>query len=296
MSFLRRLLGGSTPSLPPAVPIGGNGDPEDEQLCIVTVGDVAIPAAIYHGYQRDVQDWSSGIRLEHPTRGFMLMRESDYPPELIDAGARVVALAGIQHHPDAQRGDFGVGRFVLLRPDPANPVNPNALAIWSSDGRYLAGYVPEDDLERIRAATPRPVVGLVVWDHWTWRPRTRLGIRILLGPSIQLVTVKSGAVPAERARRDATYAAGRAAWDAEQQAELAARREQKRLAEEVRLAAKQDRERRRQEAEARKTLVSQWRSLGLCVDCGAAIAPRTGRGLPPVRCEIHARTSNAAGQ
>jgi hypothetical protein len=284
MELLRRLLGGPA-QLPPApvVPVGADVD-EEEQLCTVTVGSVTVPAAIYQGYQRDIGDWSSGIRLDDPDRGFRLMRDSDSPPFLA-AGARSIALAGITYHADAQRDEFAVGHFVQLASEPTNQVNPNAIAIRSLEGRYHAGYVFDEDLERIQATEPTPVVGLVVWEHGSRRPRKRFGLRILVGPSIHVELISAVAAPAERARRTAHYARGQAAWEAERDTERAAATEHRRAA--ARELARQGRVAKRDAAEAQKSQSAAWRAAGLCVECGAAIEERPGRGRPAIRCAVH---------
>ncbi|HEY8867896.1 MAG TPA: hypothetical protein VIM30_00735 [Candidatus Limnocylindrales bacterium] len=293
MDLLRRLFPRPTQPVQapvaPFIPVSGRDD--EDQLCFVSVGDAAVPGATYDGYQRDVQDWSSGIRLEHPRTGWMLRREDDYPPDFLAAGARVVALAGIQHHADGQRDEFAIGHFVQLAPEPGNPVNPSAIAIRSLDGRYLAGYVPDDDLDRIHATIPAPRVGLVVWDHWTWRPHVRLGLRILVGPSIHVQLIDTAASAAEQARRDEHYARGRAEWEAEREAERLAAQERKRAAQAARDAARAERSaeraRRATDRAERSAQAATWRAAGRCVDCGTPVELGNGRGRPAIRCAVH---------
>jgi len=295
MSFLRRLFGKSESSAapPPSVRVvlQVQGPGADDELAEVTVGGVAIPAVIYRDYERD-DDWTSGIRLEHPVTGRWLLSDDEYPDAIRRAGGRATAIVGLPYHPDAQRAEFGLGRFVKLVPEPTNPVNPAAIAARSWDGRYLAGYIPDDDLAKVRATDPPSVMGLVVWERWTVGPRIRRSIRIVIGATVSFAMVPAREVPAERARRETLFAAGTDAERAAKEAVRVAAHEAK--------AAVHEAERERRHAEriaAHDLKVAQantWKAAGLCVDCGAPLEPTTGgRGRPPVRCELHRHHATA---
>ena len=262
--FLRRLLGARPPgeadsTAPVATTITGPARFDGtDQLAVLTVGAVSVPAAVYQGFQRDRQDWSSGIRLEDPSTGRWLRATSQYPPDLRAAGARPIAVAGVAHHPDASRDDFAVGRMVRLVPEPTNRYDPRAIAIRSADGRYCAGYVPAEELDEVLAAQPASTVGIVTWENFTWRPRRRIGIRLVIGPSISLTLVPPNRIAAERARRDAAYAAGQEAERVSWEQERVAR-------------------------EARDRQVAQWRAEGRCVECGAEVEPK-GRFVRCLPC------------
>jgi hypothetical protein len=277
MSFLRGLFGLKASPQPTRIRVEvssfqryDNG----EQLAVVAVGSVAVPAVIYRDYQRDTQDWSSGVRLEDPTTGRRMTDDDNYPPDFYAAGARSIAVAGIEHHPGAQSDAFGICKIVRLVPEPTNPVDPNAIAVCSNDRSTVAGYVPADELAKVREASPLPGVGLIVWENFTWRPRRRIGIRVVMGPSVALRLVPPAQVPSERARREATYAAGReAGW-----AKLQAQREAKEAA---KLALKAEREAQAAARTQKAEQASAWRAAGLCVDCGGVI-PTGGRRA--IRC------------
>lgn len=292
--FLQRLFGRSR--RPPAGirPAPGADSGPDGRLAEVVVGGAVVPAAIYTANQRDVQDWSSGVRLEDPRTGRMLRSDDEYPDELRAAGGREIRVAGIPYHPDAQGTDFGVGRIVRLVPDPSNPVDPRAIAIRSADGRRLAGYVPADDLARLGAVEPAPVVGLVVWEHWTWRPRTRIGIRLLVGPTVELQLIPPELAAAEQASRDTRYEAGR---EAQRQEDDEARTRRAAEAAAAKAAARAEGQARRQaehaielerkaaEAAARERQAAEWRTVGRCAGCGAELPAQVGRGRPRAYCE-----------
>lgn len=227
----------------------------DDHLAVVSAGGVSLPAAIYKAYQRDVQDWSSGIRIEDPQTGRWLRETSTFPAAFQAAGAHSISVAGIEAHPDASLDVFGTGRIVRLVPEPTNPVDPRAIAIVSADGRHRAGHVPADELDEILDARPVPTVGLVTWDNFTWRPRTRIGMRLLIGPNVRLALVPDRQVARERARRQATYAACREAEMRQLEQERAVREQRERQA-------------------------AAWRAEGRCVDCGGSLVP----GKRFVRC------------
>ncbi len=277
MRFLRRLLsvpegqpGVDEPGFSVSVSFGTREQDryEDcEALIVAAVGGVEIPGAIYRDYQRDTQDWSSGIRLEDPETGRQIWSASHLPAVAQEAGAMEIKVAGITHHPDAHRDEFSVGRFVRLVPEPTNPVNAHAIAVRSADGRCLAGYVPEEDLEAVRGSVPTPTVGLVIWENYTWRPRQRRGVRLLIGPSVELRVIPPAERARETARREAVFDAGE-------------RAQQERL------------ERERAEREARERQAAEWRAQGLCVDCGAVLEP----GKRFVRCASCRSTRRAGAQ
>ena len=51
-------------------------------------------------------------------------------------------LAGTSHHvDDLGAACFDAGRALVLRPEPDNPFDPNAVAVFDADGAVQAGYV-----------------------------------------------------------------------------------------------------------------------------------------------------------
>jgi hypothetical protein len=112
-------------------------------------------------------------------------------------------------------------------------VNQAAIAARSWDGRYLAGYIPDDDLAKVRATDPPSNVGLVVWERWTLGPRVRRSIRIVIGPSVSLALVPMQDVPAEQDRRKRLFAAGTVVERAAQEAARVAAHEAKAAAHEA---------------------------------------------------------------
>ena len=267
-------------------------DGANDELCFVTVAGFKIPGAIYRDHQRDVQDWASGIKLEDAA-GRMIRDNSGYPQEVLAAGVRTISVVGLSHHPDAQRPEFAFGSHVRVVADPTNPVNPRAIAIRSADGRYLAGYVPDAELDEAWDGLRLPAPGLIVWEHFTWRPRKRIGLRVVAGPAVALTLVPANQRRAEFARRKQFHEAVRAVEE-RQHAEARERQEQERrrvaAEKEARARARVDERWQREASQAR---AKQWRIDGLCIECGAPIERATGRGRPPVRCAVHAAGDRA---
>jgi HIRAN domain len=86
--------------------------------------------------------WLAGYQLVDPGSGRWLGRDA---PELAERGLRVVHVAGAaQHHRDALQSDaLEPGTPVLLRRDPGNAHDPNAIAVDTATGEQ-AGWVPRD--------------------------------------------------------------------------------------------------------------------------------------------------------
>ena len=105
-------------------------------------------------------------------RGFVLR---DAPRDLEDRHVFVTWVAGISHHPTAvDLPDFAPGSEVVLRPEPDNPFDPNAISVWNASGSVQVGYLPAvivRDLPSVPEGRHGPMVGEMV--HGT--DRVRLG-------------------------------------------------------------------------------------------------------------------------
>jgi HIRAN domain-containing protein len=84
--------------------------------------------------------WLSGYSVVDPATGRYLARDA---PELVAAGLRISGVAGAAgHHADVLESDaVAPGRPLILRRDPANPHDPNAIAVDTVDGHQV-GWVP----------------------------------------------------------------------------------------------------------------------------------------------------------
>lgn len=131
--------------------------------------------------------WLAGY---HPVdaSGRFLGREA---PELVDRGLLVANVAGAgEHHADALASDAAApGSALVLRRDPGNAYDPNAIAVETADGAQL-GFVPRELAARV---APRLDAG-EAWSAVVLRerrasprdPRTGLAMLLAAGPGIEL--------------------------------------------------------------------------------------------------------------
>ena len=90
----------------------------------------------------------------------------------------VVKVAGVSHRTDALQDDaFTPGRRLALVPEPDNPHDENAVAVWDADRRVQAGYVPATFAPELRG--DEQAVSL-----WEFRDEDgrRVGLRVLIAP------------------------------------------------------------------------------------------------------------------
>jgi HIRAN domain len=89
------------------------------------------------------QVWLAGYSVVDPDSGRFLARDA---PELAARGLRIAPVAGAgQHHGDALLTDaVRPGQPLLLRRDPANEHDPNAIQVHPADGGAQVGWVPRE--------------------------------------------------------------------------------------------------------------------------------------------------------
>jgi hypothetical protein len=64
---------------------------------------------------------------------------------LSDSRVLYCKIAGAQHYPAALQGSsFRPGSTALLRAEPENPHDANAVGVWDASGCVQAGYIPAD--------------------------------------------------------------------------------------------------------------------------------------------------------
>ena len=104
---------------------------------------------------------------------------------ILAAGAVVTRVAGVSHRPAAlQDPAFGPGRPLELLPEPSNPHDPNAVAVWDAGHRHHVGYVPADlapDIAaRLRGGEHLRAVCIA---EFVDRSGERRGLRLLIAPA-----------------------------------------------------------------------------------------------------------------
>ena len=89
-----------------------------------------------------------------------------------DPRIRVVPVAGVSFRPGAVEDPrFDPGRRLALVPEPDNPHDPNAVAVWDEQQTLQAGYVPRD-------VAPELTGGEQAISLW----RVEGGLRVLIVP------------------------------------------------------------------------------------------------------------------
>ena len=136
------------------------------------------------------RDWDTeGGEGEHlDGHGFGLRDEDDralaWDDSILAAsGVLVLKVAGTSHRLSQIQDDrLGSGSSLLLRPDPENAYDENAVGVWDASGRVQAGFVPADSAEELGQRLKRE--RLEVFCLWEWRDGSgqRCGLRMLIHP------------------------------------------------------------------------------------------------------------------
>ena len=110
-------------------------------------------------------------------------------PALKRLGFSMFPVAGVSYRHEAlQDPAFAPGRPVRLVPEPENPADSSAIAIWDEELRIQVGYVPRGSLRRVRFALKAGRIkrALVVWQYRGMNSGDRSGIRILTSPTARI--------------------------------------------------------------------------------------------------------------
>ena len=95
-----------------------------------------------------------------------------------DARLHVVKVAGVSYRLEALADEaFTPGRRLALVPEPENPYDGGAVAIWDEARRLQAGYVPAELAPRIDVSAQ----ALALWEFRDEAGR-RVGLRVLIAP------------------------------------------------------------------------------------------------------------------
>ena len=132
--------------------------------------------------------WLAGYSLVDPDSGAFLARDA---PQLAERGLKVAGVAGAAaHHDEAlQAASVEPGRPLVLRRDPDNEHDPNAIAVDSEDGAQV-GWVPRELAAEIAPA----IDGGAVWSAMVLReqrasprdPRTGITMLLAAAPKLEL--------------------------------------------------------------------------------------------------------------
>ena len=105
-------------------------------------------------------------------------------PTLLERHVFVTWVAGISHYPAAvDLPDFEPGSEVVLRPEPDNPFDPNAIGVWNASGSVQVGYLPAV-IVRDLPSVPEGRHGLMVGEMVHGRDRVRLWVVVAREPVV----------------------------------------------------------------------------------------------------------------
>ncbi|HEY4894799.1 MAG TPA: HIRAN domain-containing protein [Solirubrobacteraceae bacterium] len=103
-----------------------------------------------------------------------------------DPRAFYCKVAGAQHRPAALADKrFDHGSLVLLRPEPGNEFDPNAVGVWDATGKVQVGYVPSTLSAEVAAVirSGTPLGGQVIREFRLNSSRgKRIGLHLIIAP------------------------------------------------------------------------------------------------------------------
>jgi hypothetical protein len=126
--------------------------------------------------------WVAGYQLIDAESGRFLARDA---PQVLAAGLRVAGVAGAaQHHRGAlEAADVAPGAPLVLRRDPGNAHDPNAIAVLA-DGEQL-GWVPRELAAELAGGLDagEPWTAIVLREQRASPRDPRRGLTMLLAPA-----------------------------------------------------------------------------------------------------------------
>jgi hypothetical protein len=118
-------------------------------------------------------------------------------------------VAGVSHRAEAlQQKCFSPGERVILRPEPTNAYDANAVAVWDNRGIVQVGYVPASLSAQVAEAfrNGNPLGGVVICEFRRGSKRgKRVGLHVLLAPLGELVLSVSDAEGEDEEQDDQTH-------------------------------------------------------------------------------------------
>jgi hypothetical protein len=126
-------------------------------------------------------------------KGYVVQRTKDkqklsYWSLPVSQGLYAFDVAGTSYRKEAlQDSAFSPGRRLAILPDPANPVDPEALAVWDSAHKLHVGYVPKDCSSKMKKRMIEEE-GFTYISMWENREgKVRVGLRVLvIAPNVKI--------------------------------------------------------------------------------------------------------------
>jgi hypothetical protein len=126
-------------------------------------------------------------------KGYIVQRTKDkqrlsYWSLPISQGLYAFDVAGTSYRQEAlQDSAFSPGKRLAILPDPANPADPKALAVWNSAHKLQVGYVPKDCSSNMkkRMTEEKGFTYISMWENR--KGKVRVGLRILvIAPNVKI--------------------------------------------------------------------------------------------------------------
>jgi hypothetical protein len=106
-------------------------------------------------------------------------------------------VAGVSHRAEAlQQKGLSPGEQIILRPEPTNAYDENAVAVWDNSGTVQVGYVPATLSARVAEEfrNGKPLGGIVISEFREGsKSGKRVGLHVLLAPLGELLLSVSDA-------------------------------------------------------------------------------------------------------
>ena len=134
--------------------------------------------------------------VQHSTaegKGYVVERTKDkqklsYWSLPVSQGLYAFDVAGTSYRKEAlQSSAFNPGKRLTILPDPANPVDPKALAVWDSSRKFHIGFVPKECSFKLKKRMTEEE-GFTYISMWESRKgKVRVGLRVLvIGPNVKI--------------------------------------------------------------------------------------------------------------
>jgi hypothetical protein len=126
-------------------------------------------------------------------KGYVVQRTKDkqrlrYETLPLSQGLYAFNVAGTSYRNEALQGSaFNPGKRLAVIPDPANPVDPKALAVWDSSRTFHIGFVPRECSSKLkkRMAEEEGFTYISMWE--TRKGKVRVGLRVLvIAPNVKI--------------------------------------------------------------------------------------------------------------
>src|SRR4051794_33343694 len=143
-------------------------------------------SAVDEAYEFTADDgktlWASGYTLLDENDRYITVSEQHFENPL----CLLCNVAGTSYRRNAlQDGRFAPGSAVILRPEPTNPHDPNAVGVWDSSGTVQVGFIPARVSPKVAADIRggNELGGVIMREFRAAEHGPRVGLHLLIGPA-----------------------------------------------------------------------------------------------------------------